>query len=232
MDQPNNSSQGPRTNQWAPPSNPTLMSVMRSLLSLLAVFFLLIPPAQAQNLQEVYNEAVNLYKEKQYAEALVLFDAVLKAKPGFVYARNYASKCRTALSANLTPKNDLEGKLAKVTLPLVEFNAAPIGDVLQFLSTRAGEISKGTVSPNFIYKGTPEQRDSTLVSLNLRNVPMTEVLRYIGQLTRTKFIYEEHAVVADPNYYAKLDEAAKEAAEAEAKEPDPVFGSPAKDIFE
>jgi len=209
------------------------MPSLRILLPVFAFLFFLTPAAEAQSVQEVYNKGVALFNQQQYAEALVLFDAVVKAKPGFVYARSYAAKCRTALASNQGPKNDLEGQLSKVMLPNVEFNAAPIGDVLQFLSTRAREISNNTVAPNFIYKGTAEQRDNTLVSLNLRNVPLTEVLRYIGQLTRTTFIYEEHAVVADPNYQDRITEAAKKAAEAEAaNQPDPVFGTPAKKIFE
>jgi len=209
------------------------MPSLRILLPLFAFLFFLTPPAEAQSVQEVYNKGVALFNQQKYAEALVLFDAVVKAKPGFVYARSYAAKCRTALASNQGPKNNLEGQLSKVMLPNVEFNAAPIGDVLQFLSTRAREISNNTVAPNFIYKGTAEQRDNTLVSLNLRNVPLTEVLRYIGQLTRTTFIYEEHAVVADPNYQDRITEAAKKAAEAKAaNQPDPVFGTPAKKIFE
>lgn len=207
------------------------MRIFRLLLAILSLLCFQLP-AGAQSLREAYQRGVQLYNEEKYADALVVFEAVIRAKPDFVYARSYAAKCKTAIASNAGPKNDIEGQLSRVMLPAIEFNAAPIGDVLQFLSKRISDISGGSVTPNFIYKGTPEQRDSTTVSLNLRNVPVTEVIRYIGQLTRTRFIYEEHAIVADPNYQDKVNAAAQKAAEAAAAKPDPVFGTPAKEIFD
>ena len=209
------------------------MRILRYLLPIIALLFFALPAAEAQSVQEAYKRGVQLYNQQKYAEALVIFDAVIKAKPDFVYARRYAAKCKTALASNVGPKNDLEGQLSKVMLPAVEFKAAPIGDVLQFISKRTSQISGGSVNPNFIYKGSAEQRANSTVSLNLRNVPVTEVIRYIGQLTRTKFTYEEHAIVADPNYQDKLNAAAqKAAAEEEAAKSNRFFEQPVKDIFD
>ena len=75
--------------------------------------------------------------------------------------------------------------------------------------------------------GTPEQRRDTLVTLSLRNVPMTEAIRYVGQLSGTHIKYEEHAIVADPNYRAQTHPALEKAA-AGPSQTDPVFGQPAK----
>lgn len=210
------------------------MPTLRFLAPLLALLLIVPAPTEAQtNVQDAFRKGVALFNQENYAEALVLFDAVIKAKPDFVYARSYAAKCRTALASNQGPKNDIEGQLAKLVLPEINFTDAPIGDVLNYLTTRAEELSKGEVVPNFIYKGTPEQRQGTTLSLSMRNVPMTDAIKYIGQLTRTRFIYEEHAIVADPNYQDAVNEAAKKAAEAAAAaEPNPVFGNPTKNIFE
>ncbi len=209
------------------------MHTLRFLAPLIALLLLLPAPAEAQaSVQAAYQKGMSLYNQQSYVEALAYFEAVLKAKPDFIYARSYASKCKTAIAANKGPKNDIEGQLAKLILPEVNFKEAPIGDVLNYLTTRADELSKGAVVPNFIYKGTAEQRQVTTVSLNLRNVPMSEALKYIGQLTRTKFRYEEHAIIADPNYQETVNAAARQAAEAESSKPDPVFGAPTKNIFD
>ncbi|MEM7697595.1 MAG: hypothetical protein AAF236_04235 [Verrucomicrobiota bacterium] len=174
------------------------------LVPLIAIFALTSPTEvrAQQSLNDVYQEGVALFEAGKYAEALVRFDLVLQKKPGFVYARSYAGKARAAIAKGATKKNDLEGQLASIQVPEISFDKAPIGDVLDYLSQRAVELSGGKIAANFIYKGTPQQRDTTLVTLSLRNVPLTEAIRYVGQLTRTNIRYEPHAVVADPNYEA------------------------------
>jgi len=152
-----------------------------------------------QDMRAVFKEGVQLYEQKRYAEALQRFEKVLQESPSFVYARSYANRCRTAMSRSVGPEKDLESRLSRLTVPKIEFNEAPIGDVLEFFTAKARELSNGEVNANFIYKGTRDQRLNTLVTLSLKNVPMTEAIRYVGQLTSTRFKYEEHAVVADPN---------------------------------
>ncbi len=150
------------------------------------------------SLQDTYNQGVLLYNQGQYGEALMNFEKVLAERPDFVYARNYLAKCQSAITKGLGPKNDLEGRLAKVIVPEINFSDAPLGDVLDYFSSRAVELSGGSVSLNFLYKGTSEQRLRTLITLNLRNVPLSEAIKYVGQLSGSTVKYEEHAVVITP----------------------------------
>lgn len=150
------------------------------------------------NLQDTYNQGVLLYNQGKYGEALMNFEKVLAERPDFVYARNYLAKCQTAITKGLGPKNDLEGRLAKVIVPEINFSDAPLGDVLDYFSSRAVELSGGSISLNFLYKGTSEQRLRTLITLNLRNVPISEAIKYVGQLSGSTVKYEEHAVVITP----------------------------------
>ena len=172
----------------------TLTSLALSITLLLSSGF-----TQAQNSsQALYNQGLALFNQGRYAEALVVFESVLKAQPNYVYARSYAAKCKTAIAQNLSPKKDLEGQLASVILPELSFADAPIGDVLDYLDARTQEISKGQTVVNFIYKGTPEQRSGTLLTLSVRNIPLTGAIKYVGELSRSQVKYEEHAVVIDP----------------------------------
>lgn len=186
--------------------------------------------SQGQSLQTVYNEGVALYQKKDFAAALEKFEKVLAAKPGYVYARNYATKCRAEIAKGSGPKNDTEATLAKIQVPEINLTDAPIGDVLTYLSERAEELTGGKYIPNFIYQGTTEQRQSTLISLNLRGAPMTEIIRYIGQLTRTDFRYEPHAIVATPRS-AQPAPAATEQSAATQDKPGTLFGEPVKSVF-
>lgn len=217
------------------PPNPPFTKVMMKLPSLFAVltavFALSLQAAFGQaTVQSVYDEGVRLYKQQKYEEALAQFERILKVKPSHVYSRSFAKKCKDAIASNKGATDGMEKQLAQIIIPQINFTDAPIGDVLQYLSSRAEELSGGKVVPNFIYKGTQEQRQNTVLSLNLRNVPMTEAIRYVGQLTRTSFRYEEHAIVADPNVgqiqKAAFDDAAA-AAEARSR-PNPLFGDQEK----
>ena len=191
---------------------------MKTILSvLLIVSALLITPLSAQtSAQVIYNQGVALFNEEKYDEALMLFEQVLKANPSFVYARNYAARCKTAMAQNLGPKNDLEGRLSRVIIPEIAFVDAPIGDVLDYLASRAQEITKGETVVNFLYKGT------TPITLSLRNVPLSEAIKYVGELSRSKVRYEPHAVIIDPNPGAEAP-----AASGGIPAPAPGFAAPA-----
>ncbi len=207
---------------------------IRTLAFLLSasIFAIATLPAQAQlTTKEVYNEGVRLFKEGSYREALAKFETVLQYKKNDPYARSYATRCKTAIAQDLGSKNDLEGQMAKIILPQVNFADAPIGDVLDYFTSRAEELTSGKFVPNFIYKGTPEQRQNTLITLSLRNVPMTEAIRYVGQLTKTRIKYEQHAVVVDPNGGAAPNELLDAAIKQESTTSNTVFGEPVKDVF-
>jgi len=202
-----------------------------AMTALAAVGFLA-APVHAQ--QDAFNEGVRLFNAKQYTEALQMFEVVLRSKPGFVYARSYANKCRTAIAQGAGAKKDLRADLAKIILPKVTFEDAPIGDVMTYLSQRAEELSGGKTVPNFIYKGSAEQRTNVTLSLNLRNVPMTEAIRYIGQLSNSRVNYEEHAVIVDPGGAAGSSISAApltEPASAEGNSSIPFKANGGKDPF-
>lgn len=80
-----------------------------------------------------------------------------------------------------------------------------------------------------LYKGSNADKESKMVTWKLGNVPMTEVIRYVGQLTGTKFKYEEYAVVGIP---ATQDARATKALEQKSQESSkPQFDDAPKDPF-
>ncbi len=183
--------------------NKVFNSTISSAILVLFISFASISPSPGQQkksaTQILYREGVQLFEQDRFAEAAVKFEAVLKRSPQSLYARSYLGKCKAGIAQGSGAKDALKSELEKIKIPSIAFADAPIGDVMDYLSQRATELSDDKVALNFIYKGTPEQRKNTLITLNLKNVPMTEAIRYIGQLTRTTFKYEEHAVIVDPN---------------------------------
>ena len=177
----------------------TMAAVAGLLLAMTGAGFL--GPVQGQekrSLESVYKNGVALYEAGKYAEALSEFQTVIKASPRYAPARSYAAKCELAIKQGGGPKETLEAKLGQIQVPAVEFQDTPLHSVFEYLTKKSEELSGGKVIANFIYKGSEEDRQKTLVTLRLNNVPMTEVIRYVGQLSATKFSYEEFAVLGTP----------------------------------
>lgn len=211
------------------------MKKTHSLIVLIALAFAFLIPcgtAKAQGFRAAYDEGVRLYDEGDFQGALARFEIAVRANPRSPHARSYMLKSKSAVARGLGSKNTIEGDLAKIIIPQINFEDAPIGDVLEYFAARAEELSKGKFRPNIIYKGSPEQRNNTLITLSVRNVPLTEALRYVGQMTQTHFAYEEHAVVADPNWVAPPNPKLQAAEKAEAAAAQDVFAQPAKSVFD
>lgn len=209
---------------------------MKKPLSLIALPFialaLLIPceSANAQGFRAAYDEGVRLYDTGDYEAALARFEIAVRANPRSPHARSYMLKSKSAVARGLGSKKSIETDLAKIIIPQINFDEAPIGDVLEYLAARTEELTEGKLRPNIIYKGTPEQRQNTLVTMSVRNVPVTEAIRYVSQISRTHFSYEEHAVVADPNWVTPPNPTLQAAEKADTKANLDVFGQPTKSV--
>lgn len=209
---------------------------MKNLL--LAAALLLLPlfaaPSFGQKtVQSVYQEGVQAFNAQNYTEALEKFETVLQYSPRDPRARSYVFKCKNLIASGAGQKNNIEGELAKLIIPQIDLTEAPIGDVLTYLASRAEELSGGKLVPNFIYKGTPEQRQNTLITLNMRGVPLDQAIKYVGQLSRSRVTYEQHAIVIDPNLGSSNEAILKQAESAQQSNPNGFSNTPTKDsIFE
>lgn len=98
------------------------------------------------------------------------------------------------IEAQLGPDNTMLRKsYEKVILDRVEFADVTVDEALQAVRMLAMKASQNKVAPNVIVK-SPGIGKKT-ISLNLAQVPLTEVLNYIAQLSESKVIYDKTAVV-------------------------------------
>ena len=176
------------------------MKTPRYLVLLILAWGLVTSALQAQQrtVQTVHREGVALFNEGKFADALQKFNLVLKHQPSYVYARVYANKCELAIKQDTGPKADIEATLAKIILPSVEFEDVPLSDALTYIRQRAEELSGGKVTPNIIFSGSAEQRDASKVTMKLTRVPVTTLLKYVGDQTSCRIRYDEHAIMVTP----------------------------------
>lgn len=167
---------------------------------LLALLFLAAAPLArgetAANSATLYQEGVNAYEAQNWAVAAEKFGQVFQQTRN-PRAEYFLRNAKLKLAQGV-PSETLEKKLSKVILPSVEFAETPLPEVLDFLRRKTGELTNGTVQPNLLYKRDPANPAVPVVTLKLSNIPVTEVIRYLGQLTQTKFKYETHAIIGVP----------------------------------
>ena len=80
----------------------------------------------------------------------------------------------------------LEEKAKATVVPKFEVRDASVHEVLKSFTEETGI--------NVIYAVPPD--DKRTISLSLRNIPASELIKYIGQLAKLKFTYEEDGVHA------------------------------------
>ena len=118
---------------------------------------------------------------------------MLLADPQNFGAKNFLKSIAIAEKKN--KKSELSAQLAALIVPKVTFKEASLGSVLDYLKVKAAEISENKVSPSFVLQLPPDFAQQPPITLDLSNVPFTEVLRYLGELTSTKFEVQQYAIV-------------------------------------
>lgn len=96
------------------------------------------------------------------------------------------------------PGVSLEKQLAQVILPKVEFREASIGAAVEFLRQAVAKETGGKVAANFVLQMPEEQTKTQKVTLSLANVPFTEVVRYLAQMTSMAVQYDRFAITLRP----------------------------------
>ena len=175
------------------------MKDLRSLILVVTAFLVLPSIAQQKtsSFAELYKQGVEDYKAGNYKEAVQKLGTVAKRYPRNAKVQYYLRNAKMrALAAG--PKNTMERDLRSLVVQHVEFEDADLNTVFAYLSQKAEEMSDGRIKPNFIYQGSAEDRAQANITLKLSNVPMTDIIRYVGEITRTRFKYDAYAIMGTP----------------------------------
>ena len=84
-------------------------------------------------------------------------------------------------------------KLRSIIFPKVEFDGATLDEVVELLRVRSRDLDPEGKGISFVVSVPPEAR-SKPISLTLSEVPMEEVLRYVGEMCGVTYKVDEHAV--------------------------------------
>ncbi|MFZ2278837.1 MAG: hypothetical protein WAW39_13600 [Prosthecobacter sp.] len=100
---------------------------------------------------------------------------------------------------DLDAKARLRQKMNEIIIPTVHFENATLEQALEFLRKKSRELDKssapaGARGVNIILSQTGFQ-DSPHINLDLKDVPLSEVLRYVTELSLRRFRVESQAVI-------------------------------------
>jgi len=94
-------------------------------------------------------------------------------------------------------------KVHRIIIPRVEFEEASIDSVLAWLRIKARELDPAAEGVNFFLKQAPEPTApsrTARVTMEMRNVPLESLVRYVCQASGMKCRFDDNAVViADPS---------------------------------
>ena len=89
-------------------------------------------------------------------------------------------------------------RMDRIIIPQIEFEDADVGTVLDWISSRSLRYDPNKRGIN-INKSFPESSDNWRVSINMRNIPMSEVIRYICQQTGLKYRIDSDSIFVGPS---------------------------------
>jgi len=173
---------------------------MKMILALLLAAAL---PALAENtnkvdeqLEDKFAQAVVLARAGLYDEADAICQQILVQKPDqptIKQLQREIEEMRQRRQAQ-DPGYTLRHKLEQMLVPEIHFREAAPGDIIDYLTAQSKELSPDKTALNFVWM-VPADVPVKPVTLNLKKVPLADVLDYVTQLAGLKYRVEAHAVV-------------------------------------
>jgi hypothetical protein len=80
-----------------------------------------------------------------------------------------------------------------LVLPKIEFTEVTLAEAVEGLRALSKTASEGKMIPNIIIKDPA--LNSKMLTLNLRNLPLTDAIQYLADLVGAHASYDKHAVI-------------------------------------
>lgn len=164
--------------------------VFVSVAAFVAAFVLMTTASQAEDLNVVYQQGRAAFYQGDFDTAQQLLTRVAAANPKHADTLRMLAYIR---ANHKVADNSLKNQYAAVVLPKVEMADVTLTEAIEGLRALSKNASSGKVIPNVIIKG--EELGQRKLSLSLANIPLSEALNYVTQLTGAKATYDKHAVI-------------------------------------
>ena len=145
--------------------------------------------------EQLFMEAVLLSSQGFYPEAEVRLKHLLELQPEQPTVRELLREVQLRrIQREQDPVGILKQKLAAISFPTVQFRDANPEDVIDFIRQETGKLAADKTEINFVWQ-VPRGALVSPITLNLKNVPLTEILNYLAQVTGLRYRVDAYAVV-------------------------------------
>src|ERR1041384_6583735 len=96
--------------------------------------------------------------------------------------------------ASQVPGAELKRKLNDLIVPELNVREAGPADVIEFLRAESKKLTSDKSEINFVWQ-VPADQKFPKITLNLKKVPMIDVIRYVTDLAKLSYRIDPHAVV-------------------------------------
>ncbi|MGC6426869.1 MAG: hypothetical protein ACON5H_07740 [Akkermansiaceae bacterium] len=153
--------------------------------------------AKAAQVSALYQKAVKEMHEGKIEEARTHFQKLLKLQPNHGHAKYHLARL------DVVGKNFALAQRKKLftstKIANIDFHEATLQEVLEHLNEEVQKVTHKGFSPNFIIqdpKGTLKNKEITLA---MKKVPLSAVLKYVLEMTGSSVRFDTHATVIRPN---------------------------------
>ena len=150
-------------------------------------------------LGDLLQQAILLARVGLYDEAVARCQQILQQKPDQPTVKQLLGEIQEKRRqvAPPLPGIELRGKLQDMIVPELNVREAAAADVIEFLRAESKKLTQGIGEVNFVWQ-VPAGQQLPKVTLNLKNVPMLDAIRYVTELAKLRYRVDEHAVVVYP----------------------------------
>jgi len=147
------------------------------------------PVKGADDINQIFQMGRAAYYQGDMETAYQLLTAVEARNPNHFETKALLAQIRTRMK----PTGSLKKNYEAVIIPKIEFSEVTLQEAVDGLRGLSKAASSGKVVPNIIIKD-PALATKT-ISLDIRNLPLSEAIQYVGDLAGAKTVYDKHAVM-------------------------------------
>ena len=155
--------------------------------------------ARAQTAAQLYEQGVQAYNLGEVDQAKRKLQLTLEVDKNFRPASALLNRINLEqkTAGGAAPAAVVPVKTLDKTVVPVEFKDTSLDSALEYIKQHIATVSGGKMQVNFVLNVPPELAKKR-VTLQLDHVPVTELLRYLGQLAGVNFEMQKYAILVTP----------------------------------
>lgn len=148
---------------------------------------------KAQKADAYYRKGLAAENAGQPEVAFAAYQAATQLNAGHTDARFRMGEVKR--NASKIKANAAEAKIGAIVIPVYQIEDLPLQEALEVLAAAIEKNSKEKTITNFVVDDPTKKLKDSKISLNIKNVPASAILKYIQDQTGTKIRYDEYAIV-------------------------------------